>query len=53
VTAATVCDHVIDHKGDVDLFWNGERQSLCAPCHNKAKRTGRLAVGLDGWPVNA
>ena len=51
VTPATVCDHVVDHKGDAELFWNGERQALCATCHNNAKRTGRVAVGLDGWPV--
>jgi hypothetical protein len=53
VTPATVCDHVIDHKGNADLFWNGERQSLCATCHNQAKRTGRIEIGLDGWPVEA
>jgi hypothetical protein len=39
VTAATVCDHVIPHRGDVDLFWNGERQSLCGPCHSSTKQT--------------
>lgn len=38
VVPATVCDHVVPHRGDVELFWNGERQSLCASCHSRAKQ---------------
>ncbi|HEV7344279.1 MAG TPA: HNH endonuclease [Devosia sp.] len=42
ITAATVADHVEPHRGDEDLFWNGELQSLCdqAPwrCHSRVKQ---------------
>lgn len=38
VTAATVADHIQPHRGDLDLFWNGELQSLCEQCHNQAKQ---------------
>jgi 5-methylcytosine-specific restriction protein A len=37
-TASTVADHIIPHKGDLDLFWFGELQSLCEPCHSIAKQ---------------
>lgn len=34
-TAATVVDHIIDHRGDTTLFWDtGNHQPLCATCHN-------------------
>ena len=48
VRAATVCDHVEPHHGDPDLFWNGERQSLCKPHHDRDKQRderGRRRVG--------
>lgn len=34
---ATVVDHIVPHKGDVNLFWDsaGNWQALCAPCHNR------------------
>jgi 5-methylcytosine-specific restriction protein A len=36
VTAATVVDHIIAHKGDVKLFWDTNNwQSLCASCHSR------------------
>ena len=38
VTAATVADHIVPHKGNYELFWNGELQSLCAFHHNKTKQ---------------
>ncbi len=28
-------DHVVDHKGDVVLFWRGPFQALCHSCHSK------------------
>ncbi|MEK3945000.1 HNH endonuclease [Paenibacillus sp. FSL H3-0310] len=35
VTAATVVDHIIPHKGDMRLFWNVSNwQGLCASCHS-------------------
>jgi 5-methylcytosine-specific restriction enzyme A len=54
---ATVGDHVIPHRGDHDLFWYGELQSLCAPCH--AHKTSVIEVlgwsdetGPDGYPLD-
>jgi hypothetical protein len=59
VTAATVADHITPHKGDYNLFWHGELQSLCPHHHNSIKQqleTGEpgysRAVGLDGWPTD-
>lgn len=37
-TPATVADHVEPHHGDFEKFWNGELQSLCAPCHDIDKQ---------------
>jgi 5-methylcytosine-specific restriction protein A len=35
VTAATVVDHEIPHKGDTELFWDKSNwRSLCTPDHN-------------------
>ena len=53
---AIVADHVVPHRGDVNLFFLGELQSLCIPCHNRVKqnqerREGRTMIGIDGWPV--
>jgi 5-methylcytosine-specific restriction protein A len=38
VAKATVADHVVPHRGDETLFWDGELQSLCGPCHNSVKQ---------------
>ena len=55
-TAATVCDHVENHKGDLDKFWSGPFQSLCASCHSGIKQrqdNGRQVIrfGADGYPA--
>lgn len=39
VTAASVCDHIEPHRGDVGKFWSGPFQSLCSPCHNSLKQS--------------
>ena len=54
---ATIADHVVPHKGDEQLFWFGELQSLCAQHHDgKKQRQERrgydTTIGLDGWPVD-
>lgn len=37
--AATVVDHIIPHKGDVNLFWNTDNwQVLCKRCHDSDKQ---------------
>lgn len=36
-TLATDVDHIVPHRGDMELFWQeGNHQSLCGRCH-KAK----------------
>lgn len=57
VTAATVADHVVPHRGDVELF-HGELQPLCAACHSRVKQVeengGHIgAVDLDGYPIDS
>lgn len=34
-TMATDVDHVVPHRGDVELFQAGELQSLCHACHSR------------------
>jgi 5-methylcytosine-specific restriction protein A len=56
--AASVCDHIKPHRGDVALFFDfNNTQSLCAPCHDIDK--GHIeahgfskAVGADGYPTD-
>lgn len=39
VTAATVVDHIVPHRGEQRLFWNTTNwQSLCKPCHDREKQ---------------
>lgn len=36
VKASEVVDHIIDHKGDLESFWNIDNwQALCKKCHSK------------------
>jgi hypothetical protein len=57
VTAASVADHVIEHRGDRDLFFFGELQSLCQSHHSStAQRIERNGGPLiihdkDGYPI--
>jgi 5-methylcytosine-specific restriction protein A len=59
VTAATVVDHRVPHKGDLDLFYDPNNyQSLCAPCHDGAKSREESigysdAFDVDGYPIDA
>ena len=58
ITAASVVDHIKNHKGDVGLFFDIKNlQPLCKPCHDRhASRRdhGRdiRVTALDGWPAN-
>lgn len=37
---ATVVDHIVPHRGNMNLFWDRSNwQSLCKSCHDK--KTGR------------
>ncbi|MCJ2010440.1 ATP-binding protein [Methylobacterium sp. J-092] len=48
MTPATVCDHVEPHRGDVERFWAGPFQSVCAHCHNSHKQRQERQGGGDG-----
>ncbi len=38
--AAEVVDHIVPHRGDSELFWDGHNwQALCKACHDR--KTGR------------
>jgi len=52
VTPATVCDHVVPHRGDFTAFRLGPLRSLCAECHNRlnANNAPRAPVREDGTP---
>lgn len=57
ITAATVCDHIVPHRGDEELFWSGPFQSLCNTHHSKTKQREETCgfsseVGRDGWPTD-
>lgn len=39
VTPATDAHHLLAHRGDETLFWDGTLESLCHPCHSR--HTGR------------
>lgn len=58
-TAATIADHVIPHRGDAKLFFEGDLQSLCDAdpfrCHSRVKQREETlgfspAVDADGFP---
>ena len=47
VEPATVADHIIDHKGNQELFWDvNNHQALCRSCHSrKTARTNPYKGG--------
>lgn len=56
ITAATVADHIVPHRGDRELF-AGELQPLCQSCHSAVKQREERggyhsAVDLDGYPID-
>lgn len=57
VIPATVAHHVVRHRGDPQLFWHGQLESVCAPCHDgaiAAEEARGFAIGNDasGRPVD-
>lgn len=54
ITAATVVDHKMPHKGNMALFWDHDNwQSLCKPCHDYKTATqdggfGRVVLESNG-----
>lgn len=57
VEPATVVHHASGgHKGNIDKFWNGPFEVICASHHNsdgQREDLGQTIVsfGRDGWPV--
>jgi 5-methylcytosine-specific restriction endonuclease McrA len=58
VTATTVADHKIPHRGDPKLFWNFDNlQGLCDIHHGEKQRVenggpAKSAISVSGWPVD-
>jgi 5-methylcytosine-specific restriction protein A len=60
VTLATIANHKIPHRGDPELFWHGELDSLCKPHHDGEQQSVekggggkpiKPTIGIDGWPT--
>ncbi len=56
VEPATVVHHIDPHKGDLEKFWGGPFEGLCAPHHNSQGQLedhGKRVIqfGPDGWPI--
>ena len=53
-----VVDHIVTHRGDLDLFWDsGNWQTLCPDHDDIAKQREEVrglsnARGADGWPLD-
>ncbi len=58
VTAATVVDHIVPHRGNARAFWNRDQwQPLCKPCHDSVKQAQEKGgairgADVDGIPVD-
>jgi 5-methylcytosine-specific restriction protein A len=46
ITAATICDHVEPHRGDLEAFFAGPFQSLCASHHSSTKQSEEKRAAL-------
>lgn len=46
---ATIADHHIPHRGNLNKFWHGELRSLCKQCHDSDKK--RIESGNKPKPV--
>lgn len=41
LTPATVIDHIVPHRGDMQLFWDEKNwQPLCKDCHDRKTGSG-------------
>lgn len=52
-----ICDHIIPHKGNEELFFNGKLQSLCKLHHDSTKQrmeARKIEIGGDvsGQPID-
>lgn len=54
---ATIADHIVPHRGDPDLFWFGDLQSLCKTHHDSTKQREEKGgwdsmADLSGYPID-
>lgn len=50
VTAATVVDHKVPHRGDQSLFWDQKNwQPLCKTCHDSDKQAEERGDREPRW----
>lgn len=47
IVAATVANHKIPHRGDWELFINGQLESLCKRCHDREVQAEERAMASD------
>jgi 5-methylcytosine-specific restriction protein A len=48
ITPATVVDHIVPHKGNLELFWDENNlQAICKRCHD-GKTAGEGRWGKKG-----
>ena len=60
ITAADTVDHIVPHKGDVNLFWSRDNlQALCSSHHSSQKQSEErggsghdTACDMNGDPVD-
>ncbi len=57
VTPATVADHIVPHRFDRHMFWQGELQALCHEHHASSKQREEAngyssAIDKDGYPID-
>ena len=58
VVAATIVDHKVAHRGDLELFWDQSNwQALCKHCHDSWKqrleKSGKVAgCSPKGVPID-
>lgn len=48
-TSKLVADHVVPHRNDPRLFWDGELQCLCRTCHSGAKQREEQSAIRGVW----
>jgi 5-methylcytosine-specific restriction protein A len=57
IEPATIANHKVRHKGDPELFWHGELNSMCKRHHDsdqqRIEKGGKpkQPIGRDGWPT--
>ncbi|PZU87336.1 MAG: HNH endonuclease [Chelatococcus sp.] len=54
---ATIANHLVPHRGNARLFWEGALESVCKPHHDSAiqseeRRGFRVGSDADGRPLD-